>query len=277
MNTLPSLFVSHGAPTFALEPGLAGAQLRAVGEALPRPRAVLVVSAHWIATDARVAASVAPRTIYDFGGFDERLYRMTYPAPGHPELAQRAIEVLAAAGWRATPDDRRGLDHGAWVPLTHLYPNADVAVFQVAMPARLDGQSAFAFGAALAPLVEEGVLIVGSGSLTHNLYEVQFGQPRAQAYAAEFEAWIRAAVRSGDHDRLRHALTLAPHAQRAHPTAEHFLPLVVAAGAAKRATPVTVLEGGILHGVLSMESYVFGVALEGLASHEPAASAAVAG
>jgi 4,5-DOPA dioxygenase extradiol len=262
MTTLPSLFISHGAPTFALEPGRAGAQLASVARSLPRPQAILIVSAHWMTREARVGTSAAPRTIHDFGGFGEALHRLQYPAPGHPVLAARTIELLRATGWAAEADAERGLDHGAWVPLMHLYPQANVPVFQVSMPMYLDSNSALAFGATLAPLAAEGVLIVGSGSLTHNLYEVEMGSPRAATYAAEFTTWIRDAVVAGDRDRLQRALTAAPHAQRAHPTAEHFLPLLVAAGAARKAQRVTVLDGGIVHKVLAMESYVFGRELD---------------
>ena len=259
MTRLPSLFVSHGAPTFAMEPGLAGPKLSALGRALPRPRAVLVVSPHWMTPSPRVGLVARPQTIHDFGGFDPALYEISYPVDGHPALAQRALEVLAAAGWAPQADERRGLDHGAWVPLRHLYPHADVPAFQVSLPARLDGDSAWAFGAALAPLAEEGVLIVGSGSLTHNLGEFRAGAGSDEPYAAEFAAWVREAVAQGDSVRLRQTLAQAPHARRAHPTTEHFWPLLVAAGAAPT-LPATVIDGGITHGVLAMDAFVFGAA-----------------
>lgn len=181
MTRLPTVFVSHGAPTFALEPGLAGPQLSALGRALPRPQAVLVVSPHWMTQGARVGLSAQPATIHDFGGFPQPLYEISYPAHGHPELAQRTLDVLRQAGWSAHGDERRGLDHGAWVPLLYLYPEADVPVFQVSLPATLDSAGAWAFGRALAPLAEEGVLIVGSGSLTHNLYEFRAGHGHEEA------------------------------------------------------------------------------------------------
>lgn len=260
MSRLPSLFVSHGAPTFALEPGLAGPRLTALGSALPRPEAVLVVSPHWTTPSPRVGLTAQPQTIHDFGGFDPALYRIDYPAPGHPRLAHKAVETLNAAGWTAHADERRGLDHGAWVPMLHLFPLADVPVFQVSLPSRLDAVSAWAFGEALAPLAGEGVLIVGSGSLTHNLAEFRSGPGREEGYAAEFAAWVRDAAVQGDSDRLRQTLSLAPHATRAHPTTEHFLPLLVAAGAAAPASPATVIDGGITHGVLSMDTFVFGTA-----------------
>jgi 4,5-DOPA dioxygenase extradiol len=255
---LPSIFISHGAPTFALEPGLLGPRLTELGQALPRPAAVLVVSPHWTTSALRVGTAAQPETIHDFGGFGAALHAINYPVAGHPALAERAVDLLQAAGWPAEADEHRGLDHGAWVPLMHLYPQADVPVFQVSLPARLDAEGAWALGQALAPLAGEGVLIVGSGSLTHNLSEVDFDQGRAADYAVEFSQWIRSAALRGDAERLRHALSLAPHARRAHPTAEHFWPLLVAAGAAEPTGPVTVIEGGVTYAVLSMDAFVFG-------------------
>lgn len=257
MTTLPSLFVSHGAPTFALDPGRAGAGLARLGRALPRPEAVLVISAHWQTPEPMVTVARWPTTLHDFAGFGPALQQMHYPAPGHPRLAERTLERLREAGWSAHADSGRGLDHGAWVPLLHLYPDADVPVFQLSLPTGLDGAGALAFGRALAPLADEGVLITGSGSLTHNLADVR-NPDTDPGYALEFARWIREAVQAGDHDRIAGALQLAPHARRAHPTAEHFLPLPVAVGAVARSRPVTVLDGGLSWGVLVMDAFVFG-------------------
>ncbi|HYD76389.1 class III extradiol ring-cleavage dioxygenase [Ramlibacter sp.] len=262
MDTLPALFVSHGAPTFALEPGLAGAQLRALGLALGKPRAIVVVSPHWMTRGIEVGAVGRPETVHDFGGFPRALYRLQYPAPGAPELAERAAQLLREAGLPATLDRARGLDHGAWVPLMHLYPEADVPVVQVSLPMDADAAGAYALGRALAPLAEEGVLVVGSGSLTHNLYEFRMGSTEGAAYAREFALWIRQAVLEGDRERLLQAMERAPHAARAHPTDEHFLPLLVALGASREGAPATVLDGGIRDSVLAMESYLFGRELE---------------
>lgn len=260
MSRLPSLFVSHGAPTFALEPGRAGAQLRALGQTLPRPEAVLVVSPHWMTRSPLVGLVAQPQTIHDFGGFDPALYRIEYPAAGHPRLAGRALALLEAAGWSPQGDAQRGLDHGAWTPLVHLYPQADVPVFQVSLPARLDADRAWALGETLAPLASEGVLIVGSGSLTHNLYEFRMYDEAQEVYVQAFVQWVREAVAARDGGRLRRTLQEAPHAARAHPTAEHFWPLLVAAGAASTETPWQLLDGGIEHAVLSMDAYLFGEA-----------------
>jgi 4,5-DOPA dioxygenase extradiol len=260
MSHLPTLFISHGSPTFAIDPGQAGPALTALGQTLPRPKAILVVSPHWTTREPRVATTPKPQTIHDFGGFPPALYQLQYPAPGAPDVAARAIALLREAGHPAEADTQWGLDHGAWVPLTYVFPAADVPVFQVSLPARLDGARAYAYGQALAPLANEGVLIIGSGSLTHNLYEVRFDAPDAQAetYAVEFAAWISRTVTGRDHASLQQTMALAPHAQRAHPTAEHLWPLMVAAGAAGAEGPARRIDGGMTHGVLSMDSFVFG-------------------
>jgi 4,5-DOPA dioxygenase extradiol len=261
MNKMPALFVSHGAPTYALDPGLAGAQLRQLGQILGKPRAVVIVSPHWMTRGIAITATGSPQTIHDFGGFPQPLYSVQYPAPGDPQLAWQIQQILADQGWASELDPQRGLDHGAWVPLLHLYPDADVPTVQVSLPLDTDEASALALGRALAPLAQQGVLIIGSGSLTHNLYEVRLDNPNAQAaaYAAEFVAWVRQAVVAGDVARVQQTLKIAPHAHRAHPTTEHFLPLLVAVGAGSTQA-VTVLDGGIQHSVLAMESYVLGAA-----------------
>lgn len=256
--TLPTLFVSHGPPTFALEPGKAGPLLADLGKRLPRPKAVLVVSPHWMTRDVQITGSLRPSTVHDFGGFPAPLYEIEYPAPGHPELAARAAELLKAAGWNPSLNAQRGLDHGAWVPLIYLFPQADIPVFQVSMPIDLDCASALEFGAALSPLADEGVLIIGSGSLTHNLSEFRGNSSAEASYVGEFVAWIRQAVQSSDRGKIAQALAQAPHAHRAHPSSDHFLPLPFAFGAAQKNQAVTILPGGIVHAVLSMESYVFG-------------------
>ena len=211
MSRLPSLFISHGAPTFALEPGLAGPRLTALGRQLPRPQAVLVVSPHWMTPAPRVGTSSEPETIHDFGGFDPALYRLQYPVRGHEALAKRTIEQLNRAGWPAQADARRGLDHGAWVPLMHLYPDADVPTFQVSLPSRLDAQGAWAFGRALAPLADEGVLIVGSGSLTHNLYEFRGSHGADAPYVEAFSAWVREAVEQCQQAGVRVVMVTGDH------------------------------------------------------------------
>lgn len=261
MSRLPAVFVSHGSPMFAVEPGQAGPELARLGREMPRPRAVLVLSPHWMTPGVRVTTTAAPETIHDFGGFPPELYEIAYPAPGAPDVARRALDLLQAAGWQSAADPQRGLDHGAWVPVRHLYPKADVPVVQVSMPRDLDAAGAVRLGRALAPLADEGVLLLGSGSITHNLFEV-FRAPGADgAYAEQFVDWARRAVTHHDEQALVDYLHSAPHARRAHPTAEHYLPLPFAFGAAAPDAPVRVIDGGMTHGVLAMDAYVFGEAV----------------
>ena len=262
MSKAPTLFISHGAPTFAIEPGLLGPRLKVLGKQLSGMTAVLVVSPHWQTRDTRVMTTPAPQTVHDFGGFPSVLYDLQYPAVGHPQYAAEAGRLLANAGFVGGMDERRGLDHGAWVPMRHLLPGADVPVFQVSMPHALDTASAFQFGRALAPIRESGVMIVGSGSLTHNLYEFRQSGSEAADYAIEFTQWIRQAVTSNDIEGLVNYRQFAPHAQRAHPTEEHFLPLLVALGARSVTEAAQVIDGGITNSVLSMESYAWGLADE---------------
>lgn len=263
MARLPSLFVSHGSPTFAIDPGPAGPLLTALGQRLPRPRAIVVLSPHWMTRGIRVATTQSPKTIHDFGGFPEELYRIQYPAPGSPGVAARVLELLHADGWNPAADDEWGMDHGAWVPIRHLYPDADVPVVQISMPQTLDGAGALRLGRTLAPLADEGILLIGSGSITHNLRDVRWSREArdaadAPAYASEFVAWAREAVAHHDEQAIANYLQAAPHAARAHPTPEHYLPLPFALGAADPNAPVTVVDGGMTFGVLAMDAYVFG-------------------
>lgn len=260
MTQAPVFFISHGAPTFALEPGKLGARLNALGKELSGVKAVLVVSPHWQTDGLKVMANKSPKTVHDFGGFPRVLYDLQYPAPGHLQFAVEASQLLVGAGFEVSLDDERGLDHGAWVPLLHLLPAADIPVFQVSLPHTLDAAGALRIGRALNPLRRRGVLIVGSGSMTHNLYEVRQPGTGEAAYAREFSSWVRQAVLAEAVDTLVDYRRLAPHAERAHPTEEHFLPLLVAVGAKAGEGAVELIEGEITYGVLSMESYVWGMA-----------------
>ena len=257
MPRAPTLFVSHGSPMFALEPGRLGPQLQRFGASLQGVRAVLVVSPHWQTLGTvRVLATAAPGTIHDFGGFPQALYQLRYDAPGAPLFAAEAARLLREAGLDVELDERRGRDHGAWVPMLHLLPDARIPVFQVSMPNDLSGDAALELGRALAPLRDAGVLVVGSGSLTHNLYEFR-QHVRDPEYAQQFADWIADAVARNDVDALVAYRTRAPHAARAHPTQEHFLPLLVALGASDGADAATRIEGGLEHGTLSMDSYAW--------------------
>lgn len=258
MNHAPVFFISHGAPTFALEPGLLGPRLGSLGQQLADAKAVLVVSPHWQTREVQVMHTAKPETIHDFGGFPAALYKLQYPAKGQPDIAQEAARLLTEGGFATTLDERRGLDHGAWVPLMHLLPAADVPVFQVSMPHTLSAAQALRLGQVLAPLRAQGVVILASGSMTHNLYEFSPYATRVEPYAQEFASWVRTAVLANATDSLVTYRELAPHAQRAHPSEEHFLPLLVAYGTRGDDT-AQVIDDSITHGVLSMESYVWGM------------------
>jgi 4,5-DOPA dioxygenase extradiol len=257
VTTLPTLFISHGAPTFAIEPGVAGALLQDAGRKLPAIQAVLVVSPHWMTPGLSVMTTAKPETIYDFGGFDPRLNRIVYPSQGHPALAAATAQILESYGLQVQLDARRGYDHGAWVPMLHLLPRADVPVFQLSMLHTLTAQGAFDLGRMLQPLSKLGVLIVGSGRITHNMYEFSMNGQGDAEYAQEFVAWVRDKVTQGDTQALINTAAFAPHAKHAHPTDEHYLPFLVALGAARQEAEVDVLEGGFIYGVIGMESYIW--------------------
>lgn len=261
-RAVPSLFVSHGAPTFALEPGLAGRHLARVASRIGRPTAILVISAHWDTDTPSVSATPRPDTIHDFFGFPEPLYDLRYACPGAPPLAARARELLAEAGFAARTDATRGLDHGAWVPLMHLFPDADIPVAQLSVQSRLGPAHHWAVGRALAALRDEGVLMIGSGSITHNLREFRMAPEDADEapYVHEFRAWMADRIAARDHDALLHYRTTAPHAVRAHPTEEHLLPLFVALGAAATDDTNERIHSGVTYGVIGMDTYLFGTA-----------------
>lgn len=195
--------------------------------------------------------------MHDFGGFPDALYQLQYPAAGAPELAAEAAQLLGKAGFEVGVTSKRGLDHGAWVPLRFLRPKADVPAFQVSMPFDLDAGGASRMGAALGAMRRRGVMILGSGSLTHNLGEFSPGAIKPAVYVREFVDWVRGAIERNDLDSLLQYRELAPHAKRAHPTEEHFLPLLVAMSARQSTDRVEVLEGGIEYGMLSMESFAW--------------------
>jgi 4,5-DOPA dioxygenase extradiol len=268
---LPTVFISHGSPMHAVDAGRAGDVWTELGRTLPRPSAVLIASAHWETELPMLSTSRKPETIHDFGGFPPDLYKISYPAPGAPDIAERAIRMLQSSGLTATSNACRGLDHGAWVPLRRMFPNADVPITQVSIQPSLDAAHHLHVGEALAPLARDGVLIVGSGHMTHNLRDWMatvrqrgsraVAEGAADSYVSEFREWIADALQTNDRDRLVHWRELAPNALRAHPTPEHFMPLFVAFGAASAAdghTPrVERLDAGVDSGVLAMDAYLF--------------------
>jgi 4,5-DOPA dioxygenase extradiol len=253
----PVLFVSHGAPTVALEEGGLAAALGTFAASLPRPRAVLVVSAHWTTPgEIGLTSAARHRILHDFSGFPEALHALRWPAPGEPDLAARAASLLEGAGFRARLDPARGLDHGAWIPLRLAFPDADVPVVQLALP-DVEPRRLGRIGAALAPLRDEGVLLVASGGLLHNLGLVRLGAPAAppDPWAREFDAWAAARIAALDLDGLARWREEAPHGARAAPTPEHFAPVFVALGARRDGDRPETICDEIRHGNLGMRSF----------------------
>ena len=259
MDTLPTLFLSHGSPMRSVDPGEAGAAWVALAHALPRPRAVLMVSAHWETGVPMVTANPKPETIHDFGGFPEALYKIRYPAPGAPDVASRVVELLKDAGIATGQDGCRGLDHGAWVPMMHMYPEHDVPVVQLAVQPGRDTAHHLAVGRALAPLTREGVLVVGSGHVTHNLRDWMGnrGAKEVLPYAASFASWLADTLARHDDDALLAYRERGPGGERSHPSEEHFLPIYVAWGAAGRDATAERVYRGFDGPALAMDAYAF--------------------
>jgi 4,5-DOPA dioxygenase extradiol len=256
---IPALFISHGAPTLPLEDSPARHFLERLGDELPRPRSILAVSAHWETPQPAVSAARQPATIHDFHGFPPALYRLRYPAPGAPELAARVAQLLGERGLEVEVDEERGLDHGAWTPLILMYPRADIPVTQLSVQPRLGVQHEWHVGEALRALRDEGVLILASGSATHNLGEVgRYANASEPAtWAREFGEWLAASLEQGRAEDLIAYRERAPQAARNHPTDEHLLPVFVAAGAATPGVPARRLHSSYAYGVIGMDAYRF--------------------
>jgi len=257
--TMRSLFLSHGAPTLPLTDTPARTFLSQIGHTLERPKVILVVSAHWETASPMVNAVDRNDTIHDFYGFPRTLYDMRYPAPGSPSVATRVSELLHAAGLDHTIDRRRGLDHGAWVPLLLMYPQADIPVLQLSVQPHLGPLHHLRVGHALAPLLQEGVLIIGSGSFTHDLSEFRNHGPNdpAPAWVNSFADWFHTALTNRRTDDLLNYRRQAPFATKNHPTEEHILPLYVALGAAGENALTERLHISATYSVLRMDVYAF--------------------
>ncbi len=257
-KSVPAVFVSHGAPTTLLEPGPTHEFLRRLGLQLGKPRAVVCASAHWESRQPLAGAASRPATIHDFAGFSGELAAFSYAAPGAPEIAATAVDLLRRAGFAAETDEDRGIDHGVWVPLGLMYPGADVPVVEISVQPQAGSRHHLEVGRALTPLRSEGVLVLGSGGATHNLRDY-FGaasEAAAPAYVAEFEEWLCTNVASGAEETLVDYLAQAPSARRNHPTPEHLLPFFVALGAAAGGRG-RVLHRGSDHGVLSLLAFAW--------------------
>jgi 4,5-DOPA dioxygenase extradiol len=256
---MPVLFVGHGSPMNAIQDNEWSRGFRSLAALLPRPRAILAVSAHWFTAGTFATSNPRPGTIHDFGGFPDELHRVQYPAPGDPALARRAVG-LAGPG-RASLRDDWGLDHGTWSVLRHLLPAADVPVVQLSIDGRLPPEEHLALGRALAPLRDEGVLIMGSGNATHNLRHAFAawgrGERSTPAWARDFDAAVARALERADGAALAGALA-TDEGRMAHPTPDHYLPILYAAGAASASDPVRFPIEGFDLGSLSMRAFMAG-------------------
>jgi 4,5-DOPA dioxygenase extradiol len=212
---LPTLFLSHGSPMHALEPGAVRGVWERIARALPRPKAILIASAHWETDIPALTGGAKPETIHDFYGFPKPLYQIRYPAPGAPGVAARAVQLLEQGNFKAIADPGRGLDHGAWSPLLYMYPDADVPVVQVSVQTPLGPKHHFDLGRALAPLAAEGVLIIGSGHMTHNLRERRGEGAAPLPYVKEFQAWMHERIEQKDFDALNDYRARSPGGARA--------------------------------------------------------------
>jgi 4,5-DOPA dioxygenase extradiol len=251
---MPVVFLAHGAPPLLDDAGWIR-ELAAWGQALPRPRAVVIVSAHWEEQPLAIGATRPLPLIYDFYGFPERFYRLTYPAPGAPEVAQRIRALLAGANIACVDEPERGLDHGSYIPLMCMYPAADLPVLQISLPSQ-SPEELFAVGRALEPLRREGVLLVGSGFITHNLRALSLRE--TPGWARDFDAWSADVVTRRDIDALLDYRQRAPGVHESLPTHEHFVPLVVAAGAAGDSPASFPIAGFWYGGAMTKRSVQFG-------------------
>ena len=262
-DRMPALFLSHGSPMLALEDEPTTRFLRSLPATLPKPSAIVVASAHWETDEPAVTNSTQPETIHDFYGFPKALYELRYRAPGNPQLAARLQSLLTGAGIAAGSDAKRGLDHGVWDPLLLMYPHADIPVVELSVQPGRDADWHYKVGQALAAVRDEGVLIIGSGNLTHNLREA-FGKrhPQTPSWVTTFAEWVSDRVGNNDTASLLQWQRSAPYAQQNHPTAEHFLPFFVALGAGKDSPGSHRLNKETAMGVLAMDAYVWNGAKE---------------
>ncbi|MFM0288542.1 DODA-type extradiol aromatic ring-opening family dioxygenase [Paraburkholderia megapolitana] len=261
MTRLPALFLSHGAPTLPIDPSMPSGEFAALSTQLPRPDAILMLSAHW-GTAAPVASTAQqPETIHDFYGFPRALYEIRYPAPGAPDVARRAAAQLSEQGLLATTQSH-GLDHGAWVPMLLMFPAADIPVAQLSIQPHMDAAHHFRVGRALRALKDDGVMVIGSGQITHNLRSADFsaGPDDADPRVAEFTDWFEERLAARDIDALLDYRSRAPHAVLMHPTDEHLLPVFAALGAADDDYTLSVQSLGTYQRTLAMTNYVFGSA-----------------
>ena len=253
----PSLYISHGSPMLALEPGASGPALARLAADIPKPKAIVIVSAHWESNELLVSANPQPETWHDFGGFPKALFEVQYPAPGDPRLAAEVCQLLKDDGLPARIDSNRPFDHGVWVPLSLMYPQADVPIVQVSLPTRGGPALQTRVGHALASLREHGTLLIGSGSITHNLRELDWhaGPESVEPWAMAFRDWMIEKLAANDEAALHDYRAQAPNAVRNHPSDEHLLPLYFARAAGGQ---FSITHQGFTMGALGMDIYRFG-------------------
>lgn len=255
LTSAPVMFIGHGSPRWALSPGEAAARLQEFSVFFSQVTALLVISPHWITRGMQLTASPEPETIHDFGGFEEALYQLQYPVAGNPALARHIQSVLQDQGVEVSLNEQRGLDHGAWVPLLHMLPDHKIPVLQLSLDAASTPASLVALGERLKDLRSEGVAIIASGSLTHNLYHIGDEHGSPLDYVVRFQAWARGQVMERNIRALSQPHLESEDFAAAHPSAEHYLPLLIAMGASKETDQLSVLESPVLYEALSMESY----------------------
>ncbi|SED37534.1 4,5-DOPA dioxygenase extradiol [Pseudomonas mohnii] len=253
----PSLYISHGSPMLALEPGASGPALARLAAELPKPKAIVIVSAHWESNELLVSGNPRPDTWHDFGGFPKALFEVEYPAPGDPQLAAEVVELLKASNLPARIDSNRPFDHGVWVPLSLMYPQADIPIVQVSLPTRGGPALQAHVGQALSSLRQHGVLLIGSGSITHNLRELDWhaGPESVEPWAQAFRDWMVEKLAANDEAALNDYRQRAPNAVRNHPSDEHLLPLYFARAAGG---DFSIAHQGFTMGALGMDIYRFG-------------------
>ena len=260
MKSFPSLFISHGMPIMAILPSPTHDFLKNLGKKLGRPKAIVCVSAHWETVDPMLSGADFPETIHDFYGFPKKLYEISYPAPGNPLLASEITEAFSRNGISSKIDLEKGFDHGAWVPLCLMYPEADIPVIQLSIQGDCEPEHHFRMGKALARFRDEGVLIMGSGGATHNLEDMHGRKMHDEPleYAESFDSWLEKILSNGDISSLLNYKKIGPHAEKNHPyPSEHFLPLFIPLGAADNGMKVELIHREFIYGVLSLAAYMW--------------------
>ena len=255
LQTLPGLFISHGSPMLALDPEQVGPALQRLGHNLPRPQAIIVMSAHWESSALEVNTGVRPETWHDFRGFPQPLYELRYPAPGSPELAEEILQLLAETHLPAHANSTRPRDHGVWMPLLHMYPEADIPVIEISLPMNMNADQIYKIGQTLAPLREKQILLIGSGSITHNLKELswQDQSDKTPEWASTFRNYVVSKLNHSNYDAVLEWDTI-PFLSKNHPTLEHFAPIFFAMGTGPR---FSIVHSSFSMGALGMDIYRF--------------------